>query len=265
MNSFITINELTGIIEVKSIFPPTIKNSQYFYFAKTKYYNIAFDQCLRSDDFVSNTINSTGKWQECQDIFDIWNNSTKHEMFIDIGANIGSCSFLFATIGIKVYAFEPLPNNLFLFTTTTFSNRKFKKYITIYPYALGKEEKYETIHIPKANWGGSSMYVVNNRDYNETIHVKKLDQFYKLIPTKISMIKIDVEIGEYDLLLGSKEFFKTHQTEYMYIEATCNKREDKGLYEIERLYLLLNEMGYDVIKKIDCRKKHTDNIIVKKI
>lgn len=247
---------------VKSIYPLSIKNDQSYFFVKTLYDNISFDQCIRTNDYVSHYIKTTGRWQECQDIFNLWKSSKKEGVFLDLGANIGSCSFLFAEVGIKVYAFEPLPNNLFLFSITTFTNAKFKKYITIYPYALGKEEKDEKIYIQKNNWGSSSMFV-NNRDYNETIHVKKLDQFDKIIPKKISMIKIDVEIGEYDLLVGSRNFFKTHKAEYMYIEASCGKTENNGEYILEKLYTLLNEIGYDIIKKIDCSKIYTDNIIVK--
>lgn len=251
------------IISIKDVFLPTIINDESFFFVNTNYTNMSFKQCIRSNDIVSNSIKRIGKWTECQEIFDIWNESTNHGIFMDLGANIGSCSFLFAEVGINVYAFEPLPNNLFLFSLTTFTNNRFRKYITIYPYALGKENKNKTIYIPKNNWGGSSMYVSNN-DYNEIVHVKKLDYFEKIIPNKISMIKIDVEGGEYDLIKSGFSFFKTHKTEYMYIEANCGKEDVNGLFEVENLYMLLNEIGYDIIRKYDCNKIKKFNIIVKK-
>lgn len=250
------------IHKLRYIFPPSISNDQSFFFVRTRYRNISFNQCIRSNDCVSDYIKRTGMWKECQEIFDIWNLRSKHDAFIDLGANIGSCSFLFAEIGVKVYSFEPLPNNLFLFSLTAFSSFKFKKYISIYPYALGKEEKEQVIHILKNNWGASSLYR-NHTDYSETIHVKTLDKFEQILPHKVSMIKIDVEGGEYDLLEGGYNFFKTHETEFMYIEANCGEKENDGFYEVEKLYRILNRIGYDVEKRIDCNKVKSANIIAK--
>lgn len=122
---------------VKNVVVPTIVNEQSYFFVKTKYKGISFYQFIRSNDYISNYIKNEGKWQECQDIFDIYNSGSRKGIFIDFGANIGSCSFLFAQAGVDVYAFEPLPNNLFPFTLTTFRNNIFSKYITIFPYALG--------------------------------------------------------------------------------------------------------------------------------
>lgn len=251
---------MQNIKVVKSVIIPTILNDQSYIIVKVKYRNMTFHQFVRSNDYVSDFIKRFGGYSECQEIFDIYKSGVQDGVFVDFGANIGSCSYLFAQVGIKVYAFEPLPNNLFLFSLTTFSNNKFSKYITIYPYALGREEKKQVMKINKRNWGGSSLYY-NNTDYKETIHVKKLDEFSKLIPTKISMIKIDVEGGEYDLIEGGREFFNTHITEFLYIEATCGKADKDGKYEIENLFRILNKMGYVVIKKHDCKKKTRQNIV----
>lgn len=248
---------------VKNVVLPSIINEQSYFFVKTKYRNMVFSQCIRSNDYVSNEIKNTGKWSECQEIYDIYMSGSRDGIFIDFGANIGSCSFVFAQAGIKVYAFEPLPNNLYPFSLTTFSNTNFTKYITIYPYALGKEEKDQVMKITKWNWGSSSLYF-NYSDYKEIIHVKKLDQFDKLIPTKISMIKIDVESAEYDLLEGGREFFKTHKTEFIHMEAHCGKRDKDGRYEIENLFEILNKMGYDIVRKFDCKIVEMSNIVAKR-
>lgn len=240
-----------SIIIIKEIYPPSIINDQLYFFVMAKYNGISFNQFIRSNDFVSNQINKTGRWEECQELFNIWNSSSKKGVIIDFGANIGSCSLLFAEIGIKVYAFEPLPNNLFLFTTTIFSNEKFKKYITIFPYALGKENKIHTIKIDKKNWGCSSFYY-NHHDYYEKVNVKVLNDFSYIIPKLISVIKIDVEGSEYDLFEGGNLFFKSHLAEYMYIEGSCGKMNSFGNYKIEKLYYLLKIYGYAIIKKLNC-------------
>lgn len=100
--------------------------------------------------------------------------------------------------------------------------------------------------------------------YNETVHVKLLDEFNYIIPHKISIVKIDVEGGEYDLLKGGIKFLKTHKPEFMYIEASCGKKDEKGIYEIERIYNLLINLGYTILRKVDCNRFNTDNILVKK-
>lgn len=250
------------ITELKSVVVPTIYNEQSYYYFQAKYKTISFIQLLRSNDYISNVIKRQGKWPECEEMYDLYLASSKKGIFIDFGANIGSCSFLFAQAGVKVYAFEPLPNNLFPFTVTTFGNKNFTKYITIYPYALGKEEKNLTMKITKDNWSFSSVYY-NHTDYIETIPVKRLDDFDKLVPTPVSLIKIDVEAAEYDLIEGGKEFFKNHITEYIHMEADCG-RMINGKYEIERLFKILDDMGYNVIRKFDCKKITKSNIVAKR-
>lgn len=116
--------------------------------------------------------------------------------------------------------------------------------------------------ITKDNWSFSSVYY-NHTDYIETIPVKRLDDFDKLVPTPVSLIKIDVEAAEYDLIEGGKEFFKNHITEYIYMEADCG-RMINGKYEIERLFKILDDMGYNVIRKFDCRKITKSNIVAKR-
>lgn len=49
----------------------------------------------------------------------------------------------------------------------------------------------------------------------------------------------------------------------MYIEAECGKRNGNGLYEIEKLYSILNGFGYDVIRKVQCNRQHSSNVIAK--
>lgn len=248
-----------SVAAINSIVLPTINIDQYYYFVKTKYKNISFKQCVRSSDTISNKLKTIGMWPECQEIYDIWTLSNRRGVYIDCGANIGSCSFLFAEAGIEVHAFEPLPNNLFPFSLTTFTNSKYKKHITIYPYALGNMNKDVIITIDKNNWGASSFYF-NRGNNHEKIHVKKLDDFLK-IPHEVAIMKIDVEGGEYDLLQGGYNFIRKHNIEFMYIEVTCDEKN----YSIKELLLTIYKLGYKIIKNINCTNRIVSNIIVKKL
>lgn len=51
----------------------------------------------------------------------------------------------------------------------------------------------------------------------------------------------------------------------MHIEASCGDRNNRGENKIEKLYSILKEYGYEVVNKIDCTKRFSGNIIVKRL
>lgn len=72
--------------------------------------------CLRKNGLISNHIRRYGEFTQCNALFKLWENGdkeSKNDIFVDVGANIGSCSLLMAASGINVVAFEPVPSNLF--------------------------------------------------------------------------------------------------------------------------------------------------------
>ena len=76
-----------------------------------------FKICLRENDLITRIIRKDGYWPECRHFLSFWR---EHQLsdnytFVDIGANIGSCSLLMAANGIKVSAFEPISSNIFFF------------------------------------------------------------------------------------------------------------------------------------------------------
>lgn len=102
----------------------------------------------------------------------------------------------------KHFGFEPIPS----FYDNLIKN--YKGRAEIYPYALSKEEGMTSFHYVK---NAPAYSGINKRSYKvkspeiEKIEVKKktLDQ---VIPKsiKIDFIKIDVEGGEFDVLLGAE-------------------------------------------------------------
>lgn len=63
-NSSKPFTSLDNIFTIKTIYPPSIINSQSYYFVHTKYKNISFNQCVRSNDGISDSIKNTGRWEE---------------------------------------------------------------------------------------------------------------------------------------------------------------------------------------------------------
>ena len=58
-------------------------------------------------------------------------------LFVDAGANIGSCSLLMLHLGIPTVSFEPLPSNLYYLTASVLANAGFASRLTLYGVALG--------------------------------------------------------------------------------------------------------------------------------
>ena len=88
--------------------------------------------CLRQyDDLISHEIRVHGVWDDCFPLIHMWKNTLKSSaneyskidsFFVDVGANIGSCSLMMAAAGVKVIAFEPSPSNLFYFSQSILAN-----------------------------------------------------------------------------------------------------------------------------------------------
>jgi len=142
----------------------------------------------------------------------------KGDTVIDIGANLGYYSLLFARwVGKegRVHSVEPVPvyNKIF--------GEKAKKYrnITLYPCALGNEEKeVEFVSVVSSGYlrTGLSHIYHPEKDVNKTFGfrvsapMKIASRLFKHIP-KIDYIKIDIEGDEYMVLSDMKELIQKHK------------------------------------------------------
>src|SRR5690606_40085228 len=98
---------------------------------------------------------------------------------------------------------------------------KFANEATVYPYALSTENKQTTFHYVKNAPAYSGLnkrkYAIDNPDIEKIeVEVKRLDD---IIPseTPIHFIKIDVEVGECDIMLGGKELLKKNQPTILFV------------------------------------------------
>ena len=76
---------------------------------------------------VSDQFFKTGSWPDCLYHLDkierhIHPNESDKLVVVDVGANIGACSLLFASKGCKVYAFEPVVHNFILLNKSIHDN-----------------------------------------------------------------------------------------------------------------------------------------------
>ncbi len=126
---------------------------------------------------------------------------------LDIGANIGNHSLYFSRVFSKVIAFEPssIIYRLLEINTEKIDNVRIEK------IALGNKECEATLYSNSSNYGSSS--IIEDHDafqMQENINVRLLDDF-DLGTESVSLIKIDVEGFEIEVLKGSTKTIKIHQ------------------------------------------------------
>ena len=166
---------------------------------------------LHVDDWIQENIYFLGKYEEAELLF-IQSSLQKGDVFIDIGTNIGLHSlFSSKLVGEKgiVVSFEPFSKNFTAFKKNILLNKS----LNIIPENIAISNTEKSIEIfynsEESNLGMASSYLTEHSD-SETIKAVSLDSYLRDNPLqKINFIKIDIEGGEYNALLGMKNTLTT--------------------------------------------------------
>jgi FkbM family methyltransferase len=177
----------------------------------------------------------------------------KPNLCIDVGANIGKYSkFILMNSKSKIIAFEP---SKMCFKELNRLKKKFPNKINIFYFGLGNNNKNLNLYYDKKNslWSNynpqvQNIYYLKNTNLIEKSKIKKLDKVYndnkKKFNLDITLLKIDTEGYEYDVLLGARNFIKNKKPKYIQIEYNWHHLfKNISLYKISKL---LN--NYDVYK-----------------
>ena len=191
------------------------------------------------------------------------------DVSLDIGANKGLYSFELEKISNNVVVFEPIRE---LYNDLK-QNLKFKT--RKYNFALGNKNEKNKIKIPifknSMSYGRASISEKFKKYVVKHIQVKKLDDLIKkkkidLENQKVDFVKIDVEGHEYEVIKGSKIFFKEHNPITL-IELSMR---DHGRKKINNIFNFFNNLGYrsfytnNGIKFKIAKEKHIKNFQNKK-
>jgi len=191
---------------------------------RTASYSPEVRLCLRPYyDLVSEAVKHHGDWPECGDLSRIWNSgmmspgSSKEDIFIDIGANIGVCTMhmAFRSDARTIIAFEPSEKNLWYLTGTFLANPDYASKVQLYPVGLGNQ----AVDLPIFAQPGNAGHSVLGKPVAElgsdlpqkvgTIHVRLLDDIIRPPYPKVRLAKIDVEGFETNVLRGGRELFSS--------------------------------------------------------
>jgi FkbM family methyltransferase len=202
---------------INRLLPRKLKESFYWrvsrYFNKyyiNQYDNIKLSKNLTIKGVSTDTISQQLFFQGYYDLnlSDLILSIAKNGgVFIDVGANIGYCSLLFANQNPKcqVLSFEPSLKNLTLLKFNIIHN-KLNENITVYPYAVGDEEGemyFDNGPADQTGWGHLS-----TKKTGQKVKVITLDSFIDSSIYQIDLLKIDVEGFDLQVILGSKKLLE---------------------------------------------------------
>ena len=183
----------------------------------------------------------------------------KISKLIDVGSHKGEFleNFLKFKTTKTIYAFEPQID------VYNFLNKKFKKHKNIKKINIALDSKVgkKKIHINKLSLTSTlsttnnksfflkikKLLLQNNKNYIKSYFVKtsSIDIFFRNINLKDSLLKIDVEGFEYNVLLGSKKLLQ--KIGYIIIEKQFSNLHKGCNFNLCHNFLLKNK--FKLIKK----------------
>lgn len=200
------------------------------------------------DDWIQQQIYFLGEYEK-NEIDYLYSELKKGDTFIDVGGNIGLFSLNASKIvgeNGKVYAFEAFKPNYDQFQNHIILNDC--KNITLEHLAVSDQKSFIEILYNEnySNVGMASSYL---QEYTskEQVESISLDEYVKQKQiSKIDLIKIDIEGGEFSALKGMNEIL-THYQPKIVIEINSIALKSSSHSEQE-LISLLTEKGYKKMK-----------------
>ncbi|CAD7923672.1 unnamed protein product [Amoebophrya sp. A120] len=200
------------------------------------------------DAYVGNTFLVDGTWMPVEvELLRAF--LPEDSVVVDAGANIGGFTLPFAKrVGRNgmVFAFEPF-RVLFQHLTANVALNGLLN-VQTFQHGLGKE--YERVKLPMPNLNKLSnpakssvaatdnlMMIETEKEYEEEIEIKPLDDYFRRFPNRVYLIKIDVEKMEVPLLEGARAILQYHRP-LLFVEDSEETRAGPPLNVTERPHLL---------------------------
>jgi FkbM family methyltransferase len=193
---------------------------------------------LENSDIVSNSITAKGFWEiEHPSDMALMGGVTLPQKgtLLDIGANVGYYSLLFAHHGYRVIAVEPMTRNRRAIEASLCLNPDLKRYVTVIAAALVAPEEVALTHCvirssnETTNIGngiltcGSSDEVklcIGGDDNCEVVPVETLDTaLAKANPASVDVVKMDVESYECNVFAGGHTLFEKYHPKLLQVET----------------------------------------------
>jgi len=196
---------------------------------------------IKNDNCIGRFIRDGLYWEEWMFKY-IQQNYIENTNIIDLGGNIGTTTLLMSEVlsnNCKIFTFEPIYSDI-LFKNILDNNLTDK--VVIYPYGVGNEIK--TVKIKpinfsdNINFGGISIINSLEDKYDSyKIDIVPLDYFNF---ENISLIKIDVEHMEIEVIEGCVNLIKRCKPTIIIETYQLNKFKESGVFK------KLMNLGYEM-------------------
>lgn len=188
----------------------------------------------------------------------------KNNVVLDIGANIGYYTLLFARLvgeKGKVFAFEPDPDNFNLLKKNVEINN-YKNVVLVQKAVLNNKGKIK-LYLSGTNKGDHRVY--DSHDDRQFIEIEsiRLDDYFKNYNRKIDFIKIDIEGAEWEALQGMFNLLKKNQNLKILTEFWPIGFKRSGIEPREYLKLLIGH-GFELYH-INKQKKRIEAANISKL
>ncbi len=148
-------------------------------------------------------------------------------LFVDVGTNIGFYSLAASLYFDQVWSFEPDPENVKQLQQNIELSRI--KNVVLKPMGLGSSSESLKLWRNPQNKGGNSLLDPGVADRDSVI--VPVEKFDAVVPQEkwgaISLIKIDVEGFEENVLVGMESFFSQNFRPDIFIESPSAQRFEK--------------------------------------
>tara|TARA_R110000822_G_scaffold263815_1_gene388068 strand:+ start:21 stop:719 length:699 start_codon:yes stop_codon:yes gene_type:complete len=158
-------------------------------------------------------------------------NITTDDVVLDIGLNIGIFTIYALNKGAKkVFAFEPEKDNYKMAVTNVrLNNFDASKYDLANCAVVGNNDKQRLFSVnTKKNKGGHSLVLKRGRD-TVTVDCMNINEIIE--KTKATVIKMDIEGGEYECIKAIKSFDGIREMELEFHHAHLNDIKTHAKYD----------------------------------
>jgi FkbM family methyltransferase len=221
------------------------------------------------DDKDSLGLSSNNGIFEPQEIELVKQHVSLGDTVLDIGANIGYYTLIFAKLvgeHGKVFAFEPDPTNFALLKKNVEINGYSN--VILVPKAVSNENKKAKLYLCEQNQGMHRVY--NSVFCNDSIDIEflRLDDYFQ--DDKINFIKIDIEGAEYAAIQGMQNLLNRNREAKLLTEFSPAASLENGIDSTDYLKILV-DLGFNIysvgenIELVNIDKLYEQLTIVKEV
>lgn len=169
--------------------------------------------------------------------------------FLDIGAHVGTYSWICASKAKHTYSFE-CSNRSFCYLAANVALHDLTDKVSLFNVALGNTNGTASYIHRSVDGGGSGICELSPDDRNlprNAVSVRRLDDMHIQFPSKIGLVKIDVEGFEKDVILGALETLRSNDWPPILFESWGAWKRDVPAEDLRKgLFDTLQSLGYEI-------------------